>query len=150
MLSHSVTYIRVWRQLGRGQAGPQAVMLPSCSRHGGSMWLAEGSEQAVAAAAEDAGWHNCTGSSWPNDYLCKGWPQIGVISLAECPRSEHSASLVYFLHSLIVIYVLTVLHFTLWWRVDWCIYVPVKVILANDSHMHSLMRWVYILYMPCF
>jgi len=54
MLSHSVTYIRVQRPLGRGQAGPQAVMLPSCSRHGGSTLLAEGSGQAVAAAAKDA------------------------------------------------------------------------------------------------
>ena len=51
MLSHSVTYIRVRRPLGHGQA----VALPSCSTHGGSMRLAEGSGQAVAAAAEDVG-----------------------------------------------------------------------------------------------
>jgi len=47
-----VTYTR--RPLGRGQAGPQAVTLPSCRRHGGS-WLTESSGQAVAAAAEDVG-----------------------------------------------------------------------------------------------
>jgi len=45
----------VRRQLGSGQAWPQAVELPSCSRHGGSTRLAEGSGQAVAAAAKDAG-----------------------------------------------------------------------------------------------
>jgi len=47
-----VTYIR--RPLGRGQAGPQAVTLPSSHRHGGSS-LTESSGQAVAAAAEDVG-----------------------------------------------------------------------------------------------
>jgi len=70
MLNHSVTYVRVRRSLGCGQAGPQAVALPSCSRHGGSTRLAKSSGQAVAAAAEDA--ENCTGSSRPNDNLCKG------------------------------------------------------------------------------
>jgi len=43
---------------------------------------------------------------------------------------------------------LTVLHFMSWWRVDWCTYVPLKVILANDSRMHSLMRLdVYMLWL---
>ena len=49
-----VTSIR--RPLGLGQTGPQAVTWPRCSRHDRSLWLAEGSGQAVAAAAEDAGW----------------------------------------------------------------------------------------------
>jgi len=40
---------------GACAGGAQAVPLPSCSRHGGSTRLAEGSGQAVAAAAEDAG-----------------------------------------------------------------------------------------------